>query len=165
MSQLFKISPFRTGKRINHSFFPLLLLRVCVVSSPFLGIHRQQMVRPLLNLNRYDVMRLCANWHLPLYPDVTNERLQFLRNRIRKQLLPVMRCVFNPRFEKSAFQCAELLLTEQIITEMTRSKLHRAGGVRSRWTEVPPHLKRCEGPLGSCEGPLNSGPLTPFFEE
>ena len=103
----------------------LILLRVCIVSYRFIGKRRQYLVRPLLGLNRHDTNKLCTNWDLPVYPDSTNEKLQFLRNRLRKQLLPLLRLCFNPRFDNSLFQCSELFLQEQLRTETLLSKLER----------------------------------------
>ena len=95
----------------------LVVLRVCIIYDQIVGRNRQQVIRPLLGLSRGDVTRLCANWNLPVYPDVTNEKLQFLRNRLRKQLFPLLRCLFNPRLDKGLFQCSELMAREQLLTE------------------------------------------------
>jgi hypothetical protein len=95
----------------------LVVLRVCIIYDQIVGKNRQQIIRPLLGLSRGDGTRLCTNWKLPIYPDVTNEKLQLLRNRLRKQLFPLLRCLFNPRFDKSLFQCSELLVREQLLTE------------------------------------------------
>jgi hypothetical protein len=95
----------------------LVGLRVCISYNQIVGRNRQQVIRPLLGLSRSDATRLCANWNLPVYPDATNEKLQFLRNRLRKQLFPLLRCLFNPRFDKSLFQCSELMAQEQLRIE------------------------------------------------
>ncbi len=95
----------------------LAVLRVCIGYDQVVGRNRQQVIRPLLGLSRGDGARLCTNWNLPVYPDATNEKLQFLRNRLRKQLFPLLRCLFNPRFDKSLFQCSEFLVREQLRTE------------------------------------------------
>ncbi len=95
----------------------LVVLRVCIGYDQVVGRNRQQVIRPLLGLSRSDGARLCTNWNLPVYPDATNEKLQFLRNRLRKQLFPLLRCLFNPRFDKNLFQCSEFLVREQLRTE------------------------------------------------
>ena len=100
----------------------LVVLRVCIIYDQIVSRNRQQVIRPLLGLSRGDVTRLCANWNLPVYPDVTNEKLQFLRNRLRKQLFPLLRCLFNPRLDKSLFQCSELMVREQLLTETILAK-------------------------------------------
>ena len=101
----------------------LRFLRNCVSSYSVARKDQYQLVRPLLCLSRSDVMRLCRNWCLPVYPDVTNERLQFFRNRLRKQLIPLIRYSFNPQFDKNVFQSSQFFLQEQLRAEMVFLKL------------------------------------------
>ena len=103
----------------------LVFLEITIFPSQNVGRRRHQLVRPLLGLNRYDGLKLCKSLQLPVYPDVTNEKLQFLRNRLRKQLLPLLRYLFNPRFDENMFYCSELFLQEQLRTETILSKLAR----------------------------------------
>ena len=118
----------------------LVVLRVCIIYDKIVGKNRQQIIRPLLGLSRGDSTRLCTNWKLPLYPDVTNEKLQFLRNRLRKQLFPLLRCLFNPRFDKSLFQCSELIVREQLLTETILVELvkSRHNDNYNRLSEIDP---------------------------
>jgi tRNA(Ile)-lysidine synthase TilS/MesJ len=105
---------------------PLIVhLLVTIFPHQNVGRRRHQLVRPLLGLNRYDVLKVCKNLQLPVYPDVSNEKLQFLRNRLRKQLLPLLRYLFNRRFDENIFYCSELFLQEQLRTETILSKLAR----------------------------------------
>ena len=71
-------------------------------------------VRPLLFVTRFDLKKVCAFWKLPVYPDQTNEKLVYFRNRIRKQLLPLLRFFFNPQIDKLFLQFAEIATTEQL---------------------------------------------------
>nr|YP_009105393.1 hypothetical chloroplast RF62 [Koliella longiseta]AIT94037.1 hypothetical chloroplast RF62 [Koliella longiseta] len=71
-------------------------------------------VRPLLFITRFDLKKVCAFWHLPVYPDQTNEKLVYFRNRVRKQLLPLLRFFFNPQIDKLFLQFAEIANTEQL---------------------------------------------------
>ena len=113
-----------TSSQVNRGDQRLLrLLRNCVSSYSVARKDRYQLVRPLLCLNRCDVMKLCKNWCLPVYPDVTNERLQFFRNRLRKQLIPLLRYSFNQQFDKNLFQSSQLFLQEQLRAEMALLKL------------------------------------------
>jgi hypothetical protein len=106
-----------TLRNISNTQQLLVVLRICIIYDQIVSRNRQQIIRPLLGLSRGDGTRLCTNWKLPVYPDATNEKLQFLRNRLRKQLFPLVRCLFNPRFDKSLFQCSELMVREQLLTE------------------------------------------------
>ena len=125
----------------------LVVLRICIIYDQIVGKNRQQIIRPLLGLSRGDGTRLCTNWKLPVYPDVTNEKLQFLRNRLRKQLFPLLRCLFNPRFDKSLFQCSELIVREQLLTETTLVEL-----VKSRHNDNCNRLSK-RNPLGVVSSP------------
>ena len=71
-------------------------------------------VRPLLFVTRFDLKKVCTFWQLPVYPDQTNEKLVYFRNRIRKQLLPLLRFFFNPQIDKLFLQFSEIATTEQL---------------------------------------------------
>lgn len=125
MPQTYKTSLCSLSKQNERTLYPLVFLRVCVASYLVVRKDRQQVLRPLLGLNRYDGMKLCRAWCLPVYPDSTNEKIQFLRNRLRKQLLPLLRCIYNPQFDKQMFECSELFLRESLQIETILSKLYR----------------------------------------
>lgn len=58
-----------------------------------------KIIRPLLALNRFEVLKLCIFWELPIYIDLSNSSMNFRRNRIRHQLLPALRTFFNPKID------------------------------------------------------------------
>lgn len=76
--------PF-TRKKNNQIFFYSLSINNYFYNSNFL------IARPLFALTRFDVKKLCNLWELPLYPDYSNQSLNFCRNRIRNQILPSLR--------------------------------------------------------------------------
>jgi hypothetical protein len=71
------------------------------------------LLRPLLETTRFDLKKLCQIWNLPVYPDVTNQNLTSTRNRIRLQLLPILRFFFNPQIDTILTQFAQINLQEQ----------------------------------------------------
>ena len=71
------------------------------------------LVRPLLDLSRGMITAVCQYGKLPVYPDRSNQSLNYSRNRIRKQILPGIQLFFNPQAEDALFQFAELVLQEQ----------------------------------------------------
>jgi hypothetical protein len=79
--------------------------------------------RPLLNLTRYEIKHICQVFNLPILPDKTNQFVFYTRNRLRKQLLPLLRIFFNPKIEKHLFQFAELSVTEQIAINYITNKI------------------------------------------
>ena len=90
------------------------------------GKERLALVRPLLALSRHDVKQLCRFWRMPIYPDRTNEQLRFSRNRVRKQLLPMLRSFFNPQIDVVLSQLGEILLLEQLYMELVHDKLSQS---------------------------------------
>ena len=69
-------------------------------------------VRPLLSLSRFETGKMCLFWKLPVYPDKSNQKFSFLRNRVRKQLLPTIKLFFNPQIENVLLQFAEIAVAE-----------------------------------------------------
>lgn len=56
-------------------------------------------VRPLLALNRVQILKICIFWRLPLYIDSTNKLTNFRRNRLRHQIFPLFKFFFNPKID------------------------------------------------------------------
>ena len=73
--------------------------------------------RPLLSISRFDIQNLCLLWRLPIYPDRSNKQFVQSRNRIRKQLLPLVRFYLNPQIEAVLFQFTEILNEEHSYLE------------------------------------------------
>ena len=67
------------------------------------------LVRPILDVYRYETLEFCQQFDLPIWFDVVNENNKYARNRIRKDLIPYLQDNFNPQVENSLAQTAELL--------------------------------------------------------
>ena len=65
-------------------------------------------IRPLLGITRFDIKNICVNWDLPLFPDQSNQNLNYSRNRLRKQIFPAFRFFLNPKFDSSLYRCIEI---------------------------------------------------------
>lgn len=76
-----------------------------------------QLVRPLLNISRAQTGEFCHRHHLPVWLDPYNQKLQYARNRVRKQLLPLMEKQFNHQASKHLAQTAEILQAETTYLE------------------------------------------------
>lgn len=79
------------------SFKPFF--RKVIVSYPAFNSINFFLMRPLFSLTRLDTFCICESLKLPIYPDKSNLRVDFLRNRIRKQILPAIRILLNPQFD------------------------------------------------------------------
>jgi tRNA(Ile)-lysidine synthase len=80
------------------------------------------LIRPLLNIARPQTSAFCAQFQLPIWQDSMNNDLTYRRNRIRLELLPILRQTFNPKVDLNLARTAEILQaeTEYLDQEATR---------------------------------------------
>src|SRR5918996_1077931 len=105
---------------------------------------RGAVVRPLLALDRDEVRRLAAEAGLPFRDDPTNAEPLFARNRIRNEVLPVLREI-GPRAEETIAETQEELAEEAEALEGSapESRLRsRAGTCDSRPARRPNRRRR-----------------------
>ena len=69
--------------------------------------------RPLLILQRNDVTQISQIYHFPVITDETNELVEISRNRLRSQILPLLRYFFSLNLELFSTRCLEILRLEQ----------------------------------------------------
>ena len=98
--------------------------------------HRQlapglQLTRPLLHFSRQDTLQCCQALQLPIWPDVSNEDQRFMRNRIRKRILPELEQVNSAAVAHMA-ACAQQLAEESdLLDQLAREALSTMGATRS----------------------------------
>ena len=63
--------------------------------------------RPVINCPRKTITMMCRLSRLPVYPDLTNSKVRYARNRIRKQIIPTLQLFLNPKVEKALFKFSE----------------------------------------------------------
>ena len=80
-------------------------------------------VRPLLQVSRLDVLAHLAERGLPWREDATNADPAFLRNRIRRELIPYLESRFNPRIHETLARAAGLLADEDDTLEAQAARL------------------------------------------
>ena len=68
---------------------------------------RGRVIRPMLGVTRQEVEAFLGHWNLPHVEDSSNGQPDFLRNRVRSRIMPLLRQE-NPRFARS---CSETALT------------------------------------------------------
>ena len=81
------------------------------------------LVRPILEVYRWETLAFCRQFELPIWFDVVNENDRYARNRIRGELIPYLQNRFNPQVENSLAQTAEILRAEVEYLEITAQKL------------------------------------------
>jgi len=69
---------------------------------------RERVIRPLLDTSREEILRYCEQHQLAYCRDATNEEPVVMRNRVRLELLPLMK-TYNPEIIKALGRTAFLL--------------------------------------------------------
>jgi len=69
------------------------------------------LIRPLLNTSRQEIEQYITNHNIPSCLDLSNQNTEFLRNRIRWQLIPLLE-EYNPRIEETLAGLADIAREE-----------------------------------------------------
>lgn len=84
-------------------------------------------VRPLLEFSRAEVLQYLRDLGQSYRHDASNDELHFTRNRIRHQLLPLLRQSFNQQIEMSVLRLAQLAAeAQQVINQRVQKLQSRA---------------------------------------
>lgn len=78
---------------------------------------RGNIVRPLLETTRKDVLGFLKEHDLPFVTDESNSDPSFLRNRIRNELLPLLEKDYNPAIKSALNRLADILGAEESFWE------------------------------------------------
>ncbi|GEM_PF-203013 len=70
-----------------------------------------RVVRPLLNVSRSEIMQYLTEHNIPFREDPTNQDRTFVRNRVRHEIIPLLREI-NPQIVASLCRTAEVLNAE-----------------------------------------------------
>jgi tRNA(Ile)-lysidine synthase len=73
---------------------------------PFASQPGLRLVRPLLGLSRADTRAYCAARGIAFIDDASNDDVRFLRNRVRRELLPAMEAI-DPGARRAVLRLAE----------------------------------------------------------
>lgn len=83
---------FINTKKSRHRIFKLYIRNLT---------HKSKVLRPLINVSRFELLKFCDFWNLPIFPDFTNFKISLRRNRLRLQFLPYLKFFYNSQiFEK-----------------------------------------------------------------
>jgi tRNA(Ile)-lysidine synthase len=77
------------------------------------GEERGEIVRPLLEIRRSELEQYLRDLKQPWREDATNSDSRFTRNRVRKLLMPVLECEFNPAVVENLSELAEIARDEE----------------------------------------------------
>jgi len=74
---------------------------------------RGVIIRPLIQAERREIMDYLAENHLAYRSDHSNTDPAFLRNKIRHELLPLLKRDYNPRIEETLNRTSDIFRSEQ----------------------------------------------------
>lgn len=83
---------------------------------------RVNVVRPLLGASRAETESYCRDHDIQPRKDSSNLSPEFLRNRVRSEVLPLLK-IFNPRITESLSRTADLVAQEQESLDIMASPL------------------------------------------
>lgn len=99
-----------------------------------------EVVRPLLEVWRREILAYLAEHQLAFRDDETNRDLRFVRNRVRSQLLPLLERDYNPQIKALLRQLAEQCRTDEgFLQEVAQRMWRRVVHVREGALDI--HLK------------------------
>lgn len=75
-------------------------------------VSQRDIIRPLLSVEREDVVAYCTQHDIAYHIDHTNGTLQYTRNRVRNELLPLLQKNYNPQIITVLARTAEMLAEE-----------------------------------------------------
>jgi tRNA(Ile)-lysidine synthase len=121
-----------------------------VVSRDIAGAGCLRVIRPLLSLSRAETQSYCCEAGLSPVQDATNQSTEPLRNRIRLEVLPMLRAI-NPAFEETILRTAfiageEMALLDEVTSQMKAELVIRQDNVlmieKIEMQRLHPALKR-----------------------
>ena len=101
------------------------------------------LVRPLLGFSKGEVLAFARENKIPFRDDATNFSVDFLRNRIRNELLPLLQRNYQPGLAKSVLRVMEIVGAEsEMVGEMARRHAQRHSKGDSSFDKLPCALQR-----------------------
>ena len=73
---------------------------------------KTNLIRPLLILNRFQTLKICVFFIFPINIDSTNKLVNFRRNRLRIQILPLLKIFFNPKVDMAIDKAISIMICE-----------------------------------------------------
>ncbi len=94
------------------------------------------LIRPLLDSSKAGLLEFAAENKIRFRDDATNFRRDFLRNRIRNELLPLLRAEYQPALNKTVLRLMKIVGAE---SELVGRMAQRGG---ANFEESPPAIQR-----------------------
>jgi len=112
------------------------------------------LVRPLLDLPKSALVDYAARMKIPFREDSTNASLEIQRNRIRHELLPLLRKNYQPALDRSILRLMEIVCAEaEFVTQAAEDWLARR---RADASSVCPQESKRPGRIPARRGPAQT---------
>ena len=100
-----------------------------------------RLVRPLLTVTRDELAAYARQQALRFREDASNACLDFLRNKVRRRLVPLIEREFQPAIRRTVLRAVEILGSE---TDFVRESADEwlAARPRAPWAGLPPAVQR-----------------------
>lgn len=93
---------------------------------------RGVVIRPLIDIWRSETQAYCRRHRLPIISDPTNESDRYLRNRVRRHLLPRLEAEYNPQFRRALCRLAEIAREDEAVLDELAAEAYASDGVAGR---------------------------------
>ena len=104
-----------------------------------------QLVRPLLGLSKSELEQFAREKKMPFREDASNRRLDIQRNRIRHELLPLLRREYQPALDRTVLRMMEIAGAEAEFVNTMAEQWLAKNGVDGR---TPRRKDPCPGGKG-----------------
>jgi tRNA(Ile)-lysidine synthase len=74
---------------------------------------KNKIIRPLIEIRREEIETFLKSKNIPFRIDSSNLRTDYLRNRVRLKLLPILKKEYNPKIEETLNRTASILRAEE----------------------------------------------------
>lgn len=96
----------------------------------FLPKRDGKIIRPLMEISRTEIISFLNKSEIAYRQDSSNENVIYLRNKIRRELLPYLKEKYNPRIEENLAQMAQILRVEDEFIQTQVAKALRSPSVQ-----------------------------------
>jgi len=114
-------------------------------------------LRPLLKFSRFEFLKFCEFWSLPIIPDFTNFNVCFRRNNLRLQFIPYLKIFLNLNLFQKIDQFQQILQLENQYLQFFLKKIHGAtfyGEAAGRQGRTLKYTDKGEGQQLAAQGDL-----------
>jgi tRNA(Ile)-lysidine synthase len=97
-----------------------------------------ELVRPLLDQSKEDLRAHACAHRIQYREDASNNSLDFLRNRVRHRLLPLLKREYQPGLDKTLLRVMDIVQSEaEVVTQLALARRQRMLGAKSKSRTEP----------------------------